>query len=105
MELALATPLLVILSVSLAWVIALGAAQARANDAAREAARIVARGESNAAAESAARQILGPATVAVNTSPDQVRVHVSRRFSGPGPVLSRLGFTVTADAVTVMERS
>jgi hypothetical protein len=47
-EAALVLPVLVALSVALAWVVALGVAQVRLVDAAREAARLAARGEPDA---------------------------------------------------------
>ncbi|MDZ7578579.1 MAG: TadE family type IV pilus minor pilin [Candidatus Nanopelagicales bacterium] len=105
LETALATPLIVILTLGLAWTVALGAAQARADGAARDAALLVARGATDEAAAAEARRILGPVSVEVRRSQEHVSVRVSRRFSGPGPVLSGLDYTVSADSVAVMERS
>ena len=49
-ELAMALPLLVAVTVGLVWLLAIGAAQLRVVDAARETARAVARGDAEAAA-------------------------------------------------------
>ena len=56
-EAALALPVLVCVAVGLAWLVALGVAQVRCVDAAREAARLSARGESAATVAAAVSRL------------------------------------------------
>ncbi len=83
-EAALVLPLLVAVTAALCWLLAVGAAQVRAVDAAREAARAVARGDDPETARSLARRISPEATsVSVVRSGDEVRVEVSGGVPGP----------------------
>ena len=67
-EAALVLPVLVALTVALAWLVALGVAQVRLVDAAREAARLTARDESAALVQQ----------TALAAAPDGSRVDVHR---------------------------
>lgn len=104
-ELALGIPLLVALTAGLVWVLALGAAQVRAVDASREAARAVARGDDVAAARAVAERVAPEgARVRVDVGAEQVVVTTSARVSAPGGLLGSLpGVTITAEAVAVVE--
>jgi len=84
-ELALGLPLLLALTVGLVWLLALGAAQVRVVDGAREAARALARGDPEGSAFVRAEQVAGPdSRVVARYGDGQVTVTVSRRMSGPG---------------------
>lgn len=90
--------LVVVLAIVLGGV-ALMTAQVRCVDAAREAARLVARGESARAGEAARRLAPSGAHVAVRIEGDEVVVAVSA-----DPLSGVLGgLTVHADAVAVLE--
>ena len=67
-ELAMVLPLLVAVAIGLVWLLAVGSAQVRAVDAARETARALARGDDEAAAVARGLQVAPPGS----------RVHVSR---------------------------
>jgi len=76
----------------LLWIISLGLTQVRLSDAARESARLVARGESTSTAEEMARRHApGRATVEVTTSDGEVTVTVAARSSLPIPFFSGIG--------------
>ena len=104
-ELALGIPLLLALTVGLVWMLAVGAAQVRVIDASREAARVVARGDSADAAEAVARRIApAGAEVHIVTAGGEVRVTTSARVTAPGGVLGALpGITVSDVAVATTE--
>lgn len=104
-ELALVLPLLVAVTIGLVWLLAVGTAQVRAVDAARETARAVARGDAEAAAVARGQQVAPPGSrVDVHDDGDQVTVVVVGRVSGPGGLFSRLpGATVSAEAVAASE--
>ena len=104
-ELALGIPLLLALTVGLVWMLAVGAAQVRVIDASREAARVVARGDTADAAEAVAR-LIAPAGAEVHivTAAGEVRVTTSARVTAPGGVLGALpGITVSDVAVATTE--
>lgn len=84
-ELAVITPLAVVVAVLLLWTATLGVTQVRLTDAAREAARMVARGEAVADAEQVARdQAPEGSTVVVTERDGVVEVVVSVRSTLPG---------------------
>ena len=94
-ELAMALPLLVAVTIGLVWLLAVGAAQVRAVDAARETARAVARGE---------RVAPDGSRVSVHDDGTEVTAVVVGRVSGPGGLVSRLpSVTVSAEAVAATE--
>jgi hypothetical protein len=106
-ELALVLPVLVAVTVGLVWLLAVGAAQVRAVDAARETARAVARGDSVEAAVARGERVAPPGSrVSVHGDGDQVVAVVVGRVSGPGGLFGRLpAVTVSAEAVAATELS
>jgi hypothetical protein len=104
-ELALVLPVLVAVTVGLVWLLAVGAAQVRAVDAARETARALARGDDHDDAVSRGLQVATPgSTVTVVRSAGEVRVTVSGEVPGPGGVFAHLPTpTLRAEAVAAEE--
>lgn len=106
-ELALGLPLLLALTVGLVWLLAAGAAQVRVVDGAREAARMLARGDTRVDAVSRGSRVAGPGSrFRVDVSAGEVSVTVTRPFDGPGGVLEVLpGVELQAVAVAATEDS
>lgn len=106
-ELALGLPLLLALTVGLVWLLAVGAAQVRVVDGARETARMLARGDARAEAVGRGTRVAGPGSrVRVDLRGDEVAVTVSRPFDGPGGVLGALpAVELEAVAVAATEES
>lgn len=110
-EAAFVVPSLVLVALVLAWVVSLIGLRLQAIDAAREAARAVARGESVSAAESAAHRIASPASqVRIAVAAEEVRVRVAVPVASqlPGGVLGRLvagigDLEIGAEAVAARE--
>lgn len=104
-ELALCLPLLMAVTVGLVWLLAVGAAQVRVVDGAREAARALARGDPESAAFSRATTVAGEGSrVTASYAGDEVTVTLTRRVSGPGGVLEVLpSVTLEAEAVAATE--
>jgi hypothetical protein len=100
-------PVLVAVALGLVWVIGLAVAQVRVVDGAREAARLAARGESDAAAGAAARRVAPEgSTVALRRGGGRVTVVVEASVHGPGGLLRMApGVTVRSSAVAVEEPS
>ena len=100
-------PLLIAVTIGLVWLLAVGAAQVRAVDAARETARAVARGDDASAAVARGEQVAPPGSrVTVTYAGDQVTAVVTGRLSGPGGLFGALpGATVSARAVAAAEES
>lgn len=98
-------PLLAILAVGLAWLVALGVTQARAQDAAREAARVVARGESVAQGAAQASRVAGAgSTSRIARSDREVRVSIGVPVRGPGGLFAFIpAYVVHAHAVAATE--
>ena len=119
-ELALGIPLLLAVTVVLVWLLALGLAQVRTVDAAREIARGLARGESAASAELIGRRV-APSGAHVDITADGdlvkdrrgqivvaglVKVTVTAAVEPPGGELLPLpAATLTAEAVAALEPS
>lgn len=105
METAAVLPAVVSVVVLLAWLLSFAATQVRVVDAAREAARVAARGDGVDAARDGAGRIAPPgASVEVGVGAELVRVRVSARVEGPGGLLAFLPSpTVDAEAVAVRE--
>lgn len=101
----MALPLLVAVTAGLAWLLAVGAAQVRAVDAARETARAVARGDPVPEAVALGRRVAPEgATVSVSDGGGRVTVVVTGPVPGPGAVLAGLaGVSVHAEAVAAVE--
>jgi Flp pilus assembly protein TadG len=103
-ELALGIPILMSLTVGLVWLIAIGVAQVRMVDAARETARAVARGDSDAAAVAQGQRVAGGGVVTVSTAHGQVLATASDIVAPPGGLLGFLPqVRVEAEAVTSAE--
>jgi Flp pilus assembly protein TadG len=100
-ELAVALPVLVLVTVAAMSAVSVLLAHLRCVDAAREGARAAARGESAAVVRSVAARA-GPtaATVAVTTAGEEVTVTVSARTAG---VRLLPGLEVRASAVALRE--
>jgi hypothetical protein len=104
-ELAMVLPLLVAVTTGLAWLLAVGTAQVRAVDAARETARAVARGDAVEVAVARGRRV-APAGSDIDVDVDgaEVRVVVTGEIRGPGGLFSAIpGARVDAEAVGVVE--
>lgn len=99
-EAAAVLPLLSVVAVALTWVVSVGITQVRVVDAARDAARAVARGDDDGSARAAARRTAGDsATVDIQRADGLVSVTVSEHASAPGWLLFPLpGVTVRAAA-------
>ena len=106
-ELALGLPLLLALTVGLVWLLAAAVAQVRVVDGAREAARMLARGDADAEAVRRGVQVAGPdSRVEVVHRGDEVAVTVTRSFDGPGGVLEVLpAVELEAQAVAATEET
>jgi Flp pilus assembly protein TadG len=104
-ELALVLPVLVAVTTGLVWLLAVGADQLRAVDAARETARALARGDALEAAVGVGEQVAPDgATVRVSTGGGQVHVTVTGEATGPGGIFDALPpAQLHAEAVAVIE--
>ncbi len=87
----MALPLLLAVTVGLVWLLSVGVAQVRVVDAAREAARAIARGEDTTTSVSlASRAAPAAALVQVSTGAETVVVTVSAGVDGPGGLFAFL---------------
>jgi len=104
-ETAMVLPLLVALTIALAWLLTLGIAQVRAVDAARETARALARDEPEGVAIGLGQQAAPEgARIEVSHSANEVVVVVTSTVSGPGGLLAGLpAVDVRARAVAARE--
>ncbi|MCX6396314.1 MAG: pilus assembly protein [Propionibacteriales bacterium] len=103
-ETAVVLPVLVVLTVALAWLVSLGVAQARVVDAARETARAVARGEDAATSVRYGEQVApGGSRFRISTVDGEVRVEVSTDLPGPGGLFEIPGVRLHSTAVTRVE--
>lgn len=104
-ELALGLPLLLAVTVGLVWLLAVGLAQLRVVDAARETARGLARGDDRTVAMSRGQAIApSGASFAIDTSADRVVVRVSSAVRGPGGLFRFVpGVRVESAAVAARE--
>lgn len=84
-ELAMVLPLLVAVTAGLFWLLAVGAAQVRVVDAARETARAAARGDDDASAVARGQRVAPPgSSVTLGRSGGEVVAEASGRVRGPG---------------------
>jgi hypothetical protein len=99
-------PLLVLLTAVLAWMVAVGVAQVRAVDAARETARSFARGDARATSVDLGQRIAPPgADIRIREDGGEVVVTVRAEVRGPGQLLGFLpGRSIEVEAVTVSEQ-
>ncbi len=106
-ETAVLAPFGVAFAVLLLWRVSLGFTQVQLVDAAREGARLVARGESASTAAAVARRQAPPgARVRVSSADGLVTVEVSARSRLPVPWFSHVGArTMRASAVSADESS
>jgi Flp pilus assembly protein TadG len=104
-EAAVVIPLLLSLVLASVWCIALAATKVRVVDAAREAARVAARGESDDEAVVHGRRVAPDGTrFSVRRAGGQVVVKASVGVHGPGGLLAFLpALTVESEAVAAEE--
>jgi hypothetical protein len=95
--------LVAVLSV-LAWCLGLLVAQLAVGEAARAAARVVARGEDLGAARDEAQRLLPDAVVEVHHDLDHVVVDVSRSVSPPGALARWGSVRLSAESVALVEQ-
>lgn len=87
-ETAVALPVLLLVTVALAWLLAVGVAQLRCIDAARDAARMIARDDSAGAARARAEAVAPPgAVVDIEFADGIARVRVRYRADPPSGLL------------------
>jgi hypothetical protein len=104
-ELVAVLPVLVAVVLGLSWVLSLGIAQVRTVDAAREAARALARGDDPGQAVDRGQQV-GPVGTSIDYTHigDQVRASATVQVHGPGGLFGFLpGVRLRATAVAVSE--
>src|SRR4051794_28577883 len=98
-ETALALPALALVLAFALWAVQVVAGQLRCVDAAREAARALARGDSQSVARAAAQRAAPPgAVIAMTSGGTEASVTVSADIRAPG--LRVRGYHVSASAVT-----
>lgn len=104
-ELVLGLPLLMVVTLGMVWLLAVGTAQLRVVDGAREAARALARGDPDATAFARAQQVAGEGSrVSAARAGDRVTVRVTRRLDAPGGLGEFLPpVDLAADAVSTVE--
>lgn len=104
-ETAVLLPTLVLVAAALAWLVGLGVAQVQCVDAARDAARALARAEPvEIATELAQQSAPEGARVRVDRSGGSVEVEVTYRATPPGGLLDgAAGFDLRATASTPVE--
>src|SRR3954462_1036455 len=106
-ELAMVLPMLVAVALGLVWLLAVGAAQVRAVDAARGTARAPARGDDWTTAVGRGQEVAPDGSrITVSRGGGEVRVIVTGRVDGPGGLFSHLPSpTLRADAVAADEEA
>ncbi len=103
-ETAMVMPVLLALTTALIWMVSLGITEVRCLDAAREAARLAARGDGDLAREITSRVAPDGATITIADSGDLVTVTVSVSARPEMPLLSHLpAITLSAQAVSAAE--
>jgi Flp pilus assembly protein TadG len=105
-ETVMVLPLLVAVTLGLAWVLALAATQVRVVDAAREVARAAARDESRSTALALGRRVAPRGSVIdVQVQGDTVVAHVRSDVRGPQGLLAFLpAVEVESEAVAATEQ-
>ena len=105
-ELALGLPVLLALTMSLCWLLVVGVGQVRVQDAARETARALARGDDRGAAVTVGRRVAPAGSrVSISTNGERVVVRVVARVPGPGGLVRLPGAVLHAEAVALLEES
>lgn len=100
-ETAMVLPFVVLMAIVMTWVVTLGVTQMRVADAAREAARIVARGESAAQGREAARSLAPGSRVTIVSRDGRAEVRIRHRARLP--LVPKVRIDLAARAVTVIE--
>ncbi len=98
-------PVLTVVTLAMVWMLAFGIGQMKTIDAAREAARALARGETEADARALVEAVDPGAEVSVARSGGRVVVTVTRLISGPAGVFSGLAGRTRAEAVALVEET
>lgn len=104
-ELVVGLPVLFAVTLGLVWLLAVGSAQIRTVDAAREAARAAARGDDVSAAVAAGERVAPDGVrLTVRLEGAQVVATAEGRVAGPGGLFAVIpGAQVRAEAVAVQE--
>ena len=105
LETALAIPLLVAVTVALAWGLSLAGTSLALGDAARTAARGLARGEPPSDVLARARAAVPAARVSIMGAGDAVAVVVDEDVTAPVPILRGLSITLTSRVAVPRESS
>ena len=101
-EAAAVLPLVAVFALAMVWLLSVGIAEVRVVDAARDAARAVARGDADAGAIEAARRTAGPgARVGIHRASGLVTVTVSEQVRAPGWLLVPLPAVAVRSQSTV----
>lgn len=95
LETALAIPLLVAVTAAMCWGVTVAGATLKVGDAARSAARDLARGETLAAVVDRAHTAVPGAEIRIADEGDVVAVIVSEEVTAPVPILNGLSVTVS----------
>ena len=95
LETALAIPLLVAVAVALVWAISLTATSLALGDAARSAARDLARGEPSGQVLGRAQAAVPAASVRVADAGESVAVVITQDVSAPVPILRGISVTLS----------
>jgi Flp pilus assembly protein TadG len=105
-ELVMSLPVLVAVTLALVWLLSVGVAQLRTVDAAREAARALARGDDRGAALAAGKRVgVAGTSLTASTSSGRVVVEADAHLDGPLGLFARLGgVRLHASAVAAMEQ-
>lgn len=106
-EAALVIPVLLAVTLTLSWAISIGASQVKLIDAAREGARLAARGESAETVQSAIeRTAPAGASGTVDASGDMVTVRVEAQVRPDVPLLGGLpGVSLASEATAASEET
>ena len=103
-ETAVVLPVLVALTLAMVWLLTLGVAQMKVTDAAREAARALARGEPVDSAIELAERVAPGASVTIEHDEGMVVVTVRQTVSPPGGVLDgAFGVAEVDSAATALD--
>lgn len=102
-ETAIAIPCLLAIGIALLWALGVGTTTLALSDAAGQAARAAARGESAAVVAGLAAQAAPRAQVAVQAGESLVSVVLSQQVSIPLPLLDGLAVTVQRSATAARE--
>ena len=105
-ETAVVLPVLLAFVVGLVWLVSMGVTQARCVDAAREAARALARHDDEQVALGLARRVAPEgADIAVDVGEAEAEVTVSVQARPPGPLLGALpAISLHATAISALEQ-